>query len=109
MEDSSLAHNVRRGVAICFCLMIAILVAFNTRLITPDIHLFLNGGISFEQMTDNISDDYLQNEFRGKFRLLDLNGFFARVTGRRAYNGVTLLNNGMLGGRISIFSTNNKL
>ena len=88
---------VRYLVALGFCAMIAVLVVMNTALVIPPIKACVKGETSFEAMTEKVASAYLVDAFRGKFRLLDLNGLFARLTGRRDYNGVTLLKNGMLG------------
>ena len=77
-------------------LLILVLAAVNFRLAVPPVLQFLHRQTDFRQMTSNTSEAYVSDGFVPKDLCLTLNGFFARITGRRVYNEVTLMKNGML-------------
>ena len=77
-------------------LVIAWLSVTNYRLGTTPALRFAGKQIGFRQMTEDISSGYLSDSFVPKNLSLTLNGLFARITGRRVYNDVTKMNNGML-------------
>lgn len=89
--------------AVGFCFVLLLETAINTKLIIPYTEALIKRQCSFSETRKKISDFYVSEKFRGKYRLLELNGFIARYTGRRAYNNVTLLKNGMLGGNVDDF------
>lgn len=51
---------------------------------------------SLSRLKEKIISVFGSEAFLGKDRLIDLNGLYARLSGRRLYNDVILMNNGML-------------
>ncbi len=83
------------GGIVFFCLII-LLSAGNYRLMTEPVRRLIGGEINFEQMTKEIVQGFSSDNFWRKNNFIDLNGFFARLSGREHYNNVWKLKNGML-------------
>ncbi len=82
--------------AVLGLLLILVLAAVNVRLAVTPAKDFLAGRAGFSQMTEDITAAYVSDSFKPKDTCLTLNGLFGRLAGRRVYNDVTLMNNGML-------------
>ena len=82
--------------AVLGLLLILVLAVINFRLGASPALRLLRRQTGFRQMTEEIASAYTSDAFKPKDSCLTLNGLFARVTGRRVYNDVTLMNNGML-------------
>lgn len=89
--------------ALLFVAYIAVMAGFNYKMVTDPFAKFFNGGATFEETTSTVASGYQSDQLWGKTNFIDLNGFFARATARRAYNGVTLLKNNMLSYEVDQF------
>lgn len=80
------------------CLFLSVLFLFsaiNLPLIFSPLTRFLGGEITLSDLARESRAAYVDGiSFKSAF--VDLNGAYARLTGRRVYHGVRLLNNGML-------------
>lgn len=80
------------------CLFLSVLFLFsaiNLPLILSPLTRFLGGEITLSDLARESRAAYVDGiAFKSAF--VDLNGAYARLTGRRVYHGVRLLNNGML-------------
>ena len=103
MEQERFSGVFRCAVAGVLGVFLLVLAVLNTALVVPELKAWANGESSFPEMTDKLSSAYLTDGFRGKIRLLELNGLAARLSGRRAYNEVVLLKNGMLTREVTAF------
>ena len=83
-------------IVLCFVMFIGIMSINNISLVEEPIRNFITDSCSFHDMTKSISDNYVSEKLWQKNGFINLNGLFARAMGRRVYNKVTLLNNGML-------------
>ena len=91
-----LQKKVQIAVAFCFFTMIAGLsLSIRTKLPFA-IKQHFKSLLCPVSVTEDITASYVLDEFYGKNVFIDLNGLFARLTGRRTYNETTRLNNGML-------------
>ncbi len=79
-------------------LIVAFLVVcffLNTKSFTVPFKKLSNGEINATEFISEVKSSYIANvKFKEEF--ININGFFARVTGRNHYNEVTKLKNGML-------------
>ena len=82
--------------AVLGLLLILVLAIINFRLGADPALRFLRRQTGFHQMTEDISSAYISDSFQPKNTCLTLNGLFGRISGRRVYNDVTLMKNGML-------------
>lgn len=72
---------------VTLCLIILSTAFLNRTLILEPLAAFLQRNCSFTEMKDRITENYLGDRFRGKNKLLSLNGGFARLQGhKRAIN-----------------------
>lgn len=79
-------------------LIVAFLVVcffLNTKSFTVPFKKLSNGEINTTEFIAEVKSSYISN-VRFKEEFINVNGFFARVTGRNHYNQVTKLKNGML-------------
>jgi len=53
---------------------------------------------TFSEFTNAVHKEYVSTQLKARNIFINLNGLFARVSGRRVYNGIVLLKNGMLTG-----------
>lgn len=85
------------------CLAIAVLVslsllsAVNLKLIMDPLVKWGKKEINFTGMVEQIQKGYTSDDFRTKIRFLNLNGAFAKLTGRRYLNEVVRCEDGELG------------
>ncbi|MBQ1234573.1 MAG: hypothetical protein IIX77_02985 [Oscillospiraceae bacterium] len=68
---------------------------FNIKLAVRAVDTTLQEDGGLKQLVQNVKDEYI-NGFRPKHAFIELNGLFARLTGRTVYNQVAALSNGML-------------
>lgn len=75
---------------------------FNLKSGTEPFKKFKNGDIEFSELIAQVKKSYVSN-VKGKNSYININGLFARITGRNHYNEVARLKNGMItyGQRIS--------
>ena len=79
-----------------FCFVVCLTAFLNRTLIMEPMSEFLFGRLSFVTTIRHVKDNYLSDRFRGKNKLLSLNGGLARLEGRIRYNDVQRMTNGML-------------
>ncbi len=84
------------AVAFCFFTMIAILSLSISTKLPFAVKQHFKSLISPASVTEDITASYVLDEFFGKSVFIDINGLFARLTGKRTHNETTRLNNGML-------------
>ena len=78
---------------VCAFLLLGFIV--NLRLIIQPTKDLAEGNIEFKEYTKAVQDQYT-SKFTLKNSFLNLNGAFARATGRSSYNNIIRLKNGML-------------
>lgn len=88
--------HVRTGIVFLVLALIVLLAVLNFSLVRDPLKNIFTRKTSLEKGIQEISENYLSDGFTGKEQALAINGLFARVSGRRVYNEVTLLSNGML-------------
>lgn len=79
-----------------FCLLIFGMAFRNRTLGLEPLTSFLRGEISFSEMKDTLSDNYLSDRMLAKDPLVVYSGGYARLIGRNQCNQVQRMNNGML-------------
>lgn len=90
-------HNGARIVAAVCCLLLMGLMAIgNYSLVAEPVGQCLRGEATFVDMSAQIASGYLSNKLTYKDEFVNLNGLFARLTGKRLLNEILLMNNGML-------------
>ena len=87
---------INRVICVAALSFIGISAFVNRGIFTEPFLKFANNDISFSEMTDTISDKYTSDSLVWKNNYVDLNGLFARVTGKQDHNEVALMKNGML-------------
>lgn len=90
-------HRGRKVLAVAVLVLLVLLSAANLNIVKNPLSKLIRQDISFEGFVDEVQKGYLSNRFAYKNDFLNLNGLFARLTGRRTLNNVVKLNNGMLG------------
>ena len=94
--DRKPQEKIQIAVAICFFFMIiGLSLSLSTKLPFA-VKQHFKSMFSSASTAEDVVSSYLLDEFYGKKVFIDLNGLFARLTGRRTYNDTTLLRNGML-------------
>lgn len=83
-------------VTICVLAMLSLFSIYNWKLAQGPIQELVRKEVTFSEFVDSIQSAYLSDDLKGKNSFINLNGFFARLTGRRVYNEVVILDNGML-------------
>ena len=94
--DRKPQEKIQIAVAICFFFMIIGLSLSLSNKLPFAVKQHFISMISSASTAEDVVSSYLLDEFYGKNVFVDLNGLFARLTGRRTYNETTLLRNGML-------------
>lgn len=87
----------RKAVTIMVLVLLVILSAVNLKIVKVPLEKFIKKESDFEGFADEIQKSYLSDSFDHKNDFVNVNGFFAKLTGRRVLNNVVKLNNGMLG------------
>lgn len=89
----------RLNINLCMAVLALVLIigtaVVNISTISDAFGKLFMGESSFDSFTTDIQNAYTSG-IVGKDFLLDVNGLFARLSGRKVYNGVVMLNNGML-------------
>lgn len=91
MRNLSWRVRIRIILAACFLIMIYALCLGNLPIVTEAFNSLLSGQKSFEAMTQDVSAGYSSRSFHEKNGFVNLNGLFAKATGRRVYHGVARL------------------
>lgn|GEM_PF-726844 len=86
----------RIGITAVFLLGIVFMAGRNYSVVQKPAAALISGTADFRQTVKTISKGYLSDDLWGKKNFINLNGAFARASGRRSYNNVVLLKNGML-------------
>jgi len=86
----------RMILAVCTMLFLLIFGICNMLLPKEATGQLLKKEITFSEYTQKVHSVYVSNALKAKTTFLNLNGLFARASGRRVYNNTVLLNNGML-------------
>lgn len=97
-----------RGKKLMTIAVLALLTLFsiaNIKMIKEPLEKIARHEITFEGFTDEVQKGYVSNDFFRKNDFVNLNGLFARVTGRRTLNEVVKLNNAMLGEPLQAIDT----
>lgn len=91
-------NNERRLITLTVCVLLFLFVlgVCNAGLAAEPIKSLAGGEIGFSEFIDKIQEKYVSDDLILKDAFLNLNGGFARLTGRRVYNDIVLTNNGML-------------
>lgn len=82
--------------AAIFCFFIGYMFVVNTALIKKPIMNFVRGTNDFRQTTKLIATNYVSKRLKYRTVFINLNGLFARLTGRRVCNEVLLLKGNVL-------------
>lgn len=82
--------------SLCVVLMLYTFAISNVEIVIDGIAKLANGELTFEEFTSEVQASYVSNKLKQKNYLIDVNGLFARLTNRRVYNDVLLLDNGSL-------------
>lgn len=103
MKKKAWSQIIRNIITISFLIGISILSYKNYNVVVSPVRELLHGTSNYQETVSKITKGYLSDSLWKKNSFVNLNGFFARITGRRTYNSITRLNNGML-----TFGTNNQ-
>jgi len=82
--------------AVCFLTFLFLFSLCNIALPKEAVGKLLRRESTFAEFTDAVHEEYVSDRLKVKHFFINLNGLFARVSGRRVYNNVVLLKNGML-------------
>ena len=86
----------RALVAMIFCIFIGYMFVVNISLIKSPVMKFIQRKIDFKLTTKEIATNYASKKLKYRYFFINVNGFFARMSGRRLYNNVLLLKSKML-------------
>ncbi len=82
--------------AVCVLTFLFLFSLCNIALPKEAVGKLLRRESSFSEFTSAVHEKYVSDQLKAKHVFINLNGLFARVSGRRVYNSVVLLKNGML-------------
>lgn len=82
--------------AVTVLALLVLLSVVNFGIVRAPLSKFVRKEIGFEELVDEVQKGYVSNNFFRKNDFLNLNGAFARLTGRRVLNTIVRLNNGTL-------------
>lgn len=85
---------------ICILVFLSAFTVCNFGLVKSIGERLISKEIVFSEFVQEVQKTYTSDEFTLKNSFINLNGLWGRITGRREYNEVLLLKNGMLGGRL---------
>lgn len=88
-------HKARLAIAVIFLILISELSVVNIMLLYSPVRKFIHGEEGFRRTTKAIASNY-SNQLKNKYDFININGLFARICGRRKYNGVLLLKDNIL-------------
>ena len=97
MSAQETKHQSRKVLVVMVLAVLVLLSAVNLKIIKDPLSKLIQRDLNFEGFVDEVQKGYLSDSFAYKNDFLNLNGLFARLTGRRVLNEVVRLNNGMLG------------
>jgi len=86
------------GIIVFSAVIVGFLVLFgvlNIKLLEKTVAEKQKNELTFEEFVDDVQESYTSDFFL-KNQFINLNGFFARITGHRQHNEVNLMSNGML-------------
>lgn len=94
-------HKNRPAVAAAVCVIgtLFLLAILNAGLAADTIKKYASDELNFTEAVDEIQKKYTSDQVTWKTNFVDLNGLFARLTGRQVYNNIILGKNGMLIGQ----------
>lgn len=96
MPAQETKYRGRKLLAAAVLAVLVLLSAANLKIVKDPLSKLIRHDIGFERFVDEVQKSYLSDGFAYKNNFLNLNGLFARLTGRRVLNNVVRLNNGML-------------
>lgn len=76
--------------------LIGTMAVSNAMMVIGPLDKLIRGETEFSATTSSIAEGYVSNELRHRYSFINLNGLFARLTGRRTLNGIRLMTNGMI-------------
>ena len=94
-------HRGRKVLATAVLTLLMLLSAVNLRIVKDPLSKLIQRELTFENFVDDVQSGYLSDSFAYKNDFLNLNGLFARLTGRRVLNNTVKLKNGMLSATLS--------
>ena len=98
MPAQETKHRGRKVLAVMVLVLLVMLSAVNLKIIKDPLSKLIRRETCFAGFVDEVQKGFLSDSFAYKNDFVNLNGLFARLTGRRTLNGVVKLNNGMLSG-----------
>lgn len=93
-------NQKNRGIIVFSSIIICFLTVFglmNVKSLTEPVVRLQDDTSEFEEFVEEVQENYT-SDFSLKNQFINLNGLFARLTGRRVHNEVNRLDNGMLVG-----------
>ena len=96
MEQGRFQEAFRILIAFCCLLIIGRMTLGNATVFVKPIRKHLQGEMSFSDMTAEIAAGYYTDSLTNKYDFVNMNGLFARMTGKRQLNQTLLMKNGML-------------
>ena len=93
--------NARILITFLTLILVFALSLANYSLVLQPVETFISGKADTETTIKTITENYRSDLFEGKDLCITMNGLFARLSGRRVYNDVTLMKNGSLTGTVS--------
>lgn len=89
-------NRSRNIICVLFLIFVGVTAFLNRELFSGPLNEFLSGEMDFREMTEDIHNIFTGNQVNNRYAYINLNGLFARLSGRTKYNGAQLMNNGML-------------
>ena len=78
--------------------LLILLLAVNVKIVGEPLTALARHELTFEEFVNTVESGYSSDNFAGKSGFVNVNGLFARLTGRRVLNKVIRGTNGMLTG-----------
>lgn len=97
-------ENKKRRIKLPLIAALALLIllsAVNLKIVKEPMAKLARHETTFEEFVDAVETGYSSSNFAAKSSFVNLNGLFARLTGRRVLNGVVRGTNGMLTGAVN--------
>ena len=89
-------QKAKTAVAVMFLIFIGAMTFVNKGILKNPVNNFIHGKVSFRKTIKVIASGYVSNQLKYKNSFINLNGFFARVCGKRKCNDVLLLKDNIL-------------
>ena len=93
---STVTQKISRVFTVLLLVFIFLTSLINAGLLTGALRTTLEEKSGFQGFIDNTKSAYVSSDFRFRNTYINLNGLFARLTGRTVYNDVATIKNGML-------------